>query len=271
MKISVIVPLYYGKKYIQNIVNMMRRNQEKCIDVADLELILVNDSPDEKISEDEWKGQKDFDIKLVSNQKNQGIHYSRVYGLSYATGQYIMFFDQDDIIADDYFVSQLKHMSKKCDVVVANGSAQYATYSKCLYRFAFMQWTVKHIWFYAKFDCRIISPGQCLIRKDSIPEIWKKNILKINGADDYFLWLLLLTRKCKFDINREKIYIHVYTTVNTSNDENKMKQSVIEMLSLVGKSISIKNQKRIGARISRRNGIIDSITKIVENMNRRNL
>lgn len=230
MKISVIVPLYYGKKYIQSIVNMMQRNQEKCIDVADLELIFVNDSPDEKISENEWKGQKNFDIKLVSNQKNQGIHYSRVYGLSYATGQYIMFFDQDDIIADDYFVSQLKHISKKCDVVVANGSTQYATYSKCLYRFAFMQWTVKHIWFYAKFDCRIISPGQCLIKSDSIPTAWKENILESNGADDYFLWLILLSSGAKFEINRKKLYTHVYTSINASLDNDKMKQSVKEVL-----------------------------------------
>ena len=268
MKISVIVPLYYGKKYIQNIINMMQNNQEQCQNIADLELIFVNDSPQEMISESEWKFQKNFDVKLICNQMNQGIHYSRVRGLSYATGQYIMFFDQDDIIGDNYFISQLKHMNTKCDVVVANGVAQYATYNKLLYRYAFMQWTVKHIWFYTKFGCRIISPGQCLIRRDAIPEIWKRRILHINGADDYFLWLIMLSNKCKFAINRNKLYTHIYTTINTSIDESKMNQSVLEMLEIAGENLSRKDRKRIRNGINQRKGITQRIIHIVESMNR---
>lgn len=50
-KISVIIPIYKGKRYIPNLIRMMEDNirfigQEES---AQIEMILVNDFPDEKI------------------------------------------------------------------------------------------------------------------------------------------------------------------------------------------------------------------------------
>ena len=42
---------------------------------------------------------------------------------------------------------------------------------------------------YLKVGTQIISPGQCLIKKKAIPEFWKTNLVRVNGADDYYLWL----------------------------------------------------------------------------------
>lgn len=229
MMISVIVPLYYGKKYISNILDMMLKNSEKLKNGQTLEIIFVNDSPDEAIETSCLSDIKGLKVKLYVNDKNRGIHYSRVKGLSHAKGSFVMFFDQDDKIEDNYFASQLEHI-QKADVVVANGIAQYPNYEKCLYRYWIMHWTVKHIWFYAKFDCRIISPGQCLIKRSSIPVVWKENILKYNGADDYFLWLVMLSDKKRFAVNRECLYHHVYTSDNASLDHSQMYRSASEML-----------------------------------------
>lgn len=266
IKISVIVPLYRGKKYIPAIVDMLQKNLEKNREVIDLELILVNDFPDETIQNTSWKTKKEIDIKLICNQKNQGIHYSRICGLEQASGEYVLFLDQDDKIADNYFISQLGNIGEN-DVVVANGFAEYAEYDKLLYRFGFMQQTVKYIWFYTKFDCRIISPGQCLIKREVIPDIWKTRVMKKNGADDYFLWLILLSRKCKFAINREKLYRHIYTSVNFSSEKEKMVQSVREMLDISEGCVSTRNRERIMKRIEKKNDFVSVITLIIEKLN----
>lgn len=249
---------------------MIQRNQEYINEVAELELILVNDSPEESLSMEDIKGTYDFKIQILCNEQNRGIHYSRVHGLKAATGEFVTFLDQDDVIADDFLKSQLEHMGKKDDVIVANGIAEYASYNKRLYRYAFMQLTVKHIWFYTKFDCRIISPGQCLIRKSSIPETWMKNIMTKNGADDYFLWLLMLSQGKRFGINRGLLYTHKYTSVNVSEDKDKMHQSVEEMLSFIGTEIGNGHSNNIKKRMydGDRNTIWSKMVRIVEKINR---
>lgn len=226
MIISVIVPLYKGHIYMERIIATMRKNAENISDEYQLELVFVNDYPEELIELEENKNgvTPNFRCILVTNSFNQGIHMSRVNGLENASGEYVTFLDQDDIISDHYFASQLR-VIRRADVVVANGMVQYPGYDKYLYKYRFMQWTVKHIWFYVTFNCRIISPGQCLIKRSSIPEEWKKNIIRRNGADDYFLWLLMLLKRNRFEVNRERIYTHVYTNENSSLDTNEMRES----------------------------------------------
>lgn len=261
--ISVIVPLYYGKKYIPDILNMMIKNSEKLEKNQFIEVLFINDSPDETVEIENIFNIKELTVKLFANDENMGIHYSRVKGLNHADGAFVMFFDQDDKIEDNYFASQLRHI-RKADVIVANGIAQYPEYDKMLYRYWIMQWTIKHIWFYAKFGCRIMSPGQCLIRKDSIPTVWKENILKNNGADDYFLWLVMLSSKARFEINREKLYNHVYTSVNASLDNNIMMESVKELIEKQ-QGISSKYCRMIEKRIMQEK---TGIVCLVERLNR---
>lgn len=232
-KISVITPLYRGKKYLPDIINMLLQNLEEGHGGFEIELILINDFPDEALSYDDIGQVHEIRVILLSNRENEGIHYSRVRGLSHASGEYIHFLDQDDRITGSFYSSQIQHMRKRDDVIVANGIAEYESYNKLLYRYRFMQWTVKSAWFYIKFDSRIISPGQCLIRKSSIPEIWRKNILKHNGADDYYLWLVMLSLGKKFGINRKVLYTHKYTAANVSSDSESMRMSVVEVLSVI--------------------------------------
>lgn len=230
MLVSVIVPIYYGKQYIVPIMRMLERNLQG-VGGGKAELILVNDSPEDTLSDTDIPQESSFSVYLLTNPQNCGIHYSRVQGLLKASGEWILFLDQDDKIDDGYLESQCIKLHKKTDVIVANGTAEYNDYTKVLYRYAFMQWTVKWLWTYALFDCRILSPGQCIIRKDSIPAEWKMYILENSGSDDYYLWLLMLTERKHFQINRDKLYTHVYTGVNASNNMAKMRCSVEEILS----------------------------------------
>lgn len=229
MRISVIVPLYNGKRYIDSILKMLIKNLNyDSSGRLELEVIFINDQPEEVINElyyvRKYASVKRLTLHIVENKVNRGIHYSRVRGLQMANGKWIHFLDQDDVISNNYYLSQLQHLQKG-DVIVGNGYSELEQGRRVLYKYSFMHETVKYLFFYLFFSCRILSPGQCLIRKKAIPHKWKKDIITQNGADDLYLWILMLLNHCKFKINRECIYLHKYTKVNFSLNIHKMKKS----------------------------------------------
>lgn len=223
MKVSIICPLYKGNKYIKNIINMIYENYisiRECNNIL-LELILVNDYPSEII---ECPQIEEFEIKLIQNKINSGIHYSRVCGLMQSQGDYVLFLDQDDEIECNYIKSQMEVIGN-ADAVICNGLNQGFSiyYSESMIKKA------------CKIDTyfngnNIVSPGQVLLKRASIPNEWQNYLLKNNGADDYFLWLLMFINGKKFVYNYKKLYNHKTTDNNTSNDLQVMMNSVFEVI-----------------------------------------
>ncbi len=91
MKVSVIIPIYNGEKYIYDMYESLK-NQT----FQDFEIIYVNDgsSDNSKKILDEIK-KKDSRVYVVS-QVNKGICASRNVGIKVSSGEYIIFLDQDD-------------------------------------------------------------------------------------------------------------------------------------------------------------------------------
>ena len=75
----------------------------------------------------------------------------------------------------------------------------------------------------------IRSPGQVLIRRASIPVYWSEQIMKNNGSDDAFLWILMLCKGARAAYNEELVYEHVYTGENTSGNNEAMLRSQMEV------------------------------------------
>ena len=244
MKISIIVPIYKGNRYIDNITTMVDNNYKTAIkELSDLslELILVNDYPDIAIEADSLNKTYDWEISINPNKVNQGIHQSRVNGLSVSTGNYITFLDQDDKIEDNFVLTQLKAI-KDCDIVVGNGYRMFGDNAKTIYRNSKKQKlaTVEKTYLYAANQ--IVSPGHCLIKKEAIPEEWLKYIVKDNGGDDLFLWMLMFSKNAKFAMNPECVYTHVDTGENVSLDINVMLKSADNCVELMRECGSIKKK-----------------------------
>lgn len=93
-KISIIVPVYNVKNYIDRVINCLI-NQT----YHNLEIILVDDGSTDGSSKlcDKYK-KKDNRIKVI-HQKNSGVSVARNVGLKHATGEYIGFVDSDDYIS----------------------------------------------------------------------------------------------------------------------------------------------------------------------------
>ncbi len=233
MKISVITPFYDGDKYMDGLVDSLLANARSLTKRGhELEVILVNDSPWKTLEAPHVEGQF---IRVITNKKNSGIHYSRVAGLSEAAGDYVMFLDQDDVIKDDALSKLLdKAASSSADVVVANALLEQSDGEKLLwYRNDYHKSLVGDLRTYLRIGIQIISPGQCLIKREAVPDFWKTHLMEKNGADDYFLWLLMLSAKKRFVYFDEPLYIHKYTSKNISADTTVTDESVYDFLDLL--------------------------------------
>jgi glycosyltransferase involved in cell wall biosynthesis len=138
-----------------------------------------------------------------------------------ARGEYILFLDQDDEIADDFIDSQLKRI-EDADVVVANGYRVFNDRKKLLYKKETIgRWLNKYDMF-VYGTCLIFSPGQCLIKRTSIPKEWCELLLTQNGSDDYLLWLIMLQKNNRFVFNNKPLYSHKEHENNFSTSSQNM-------------------------------------------------
>ena len=92
-KISVIVPVYNAEKYLSMTLNSIL-NQT----FSDFELICINDGSKDAslniLNEFQLKDKRLF----IINQENQGVSAARNNGITKACGEYIVFFDADDLM-----------------------------------------------------------------------------------------------------------------------------------------------------------------------------
>ena len=234
--VSVIVPIYNGTSYVEGIIKMLERNYSIDTEMK-IELIIVNDKPDDFVDLSSILT-KVLDVQVINHQENKGIHESRVDGLRAASGRYIVFLDQDDILEDNYLHSQLAQIQEG-DAVVCNGYTTDREYRGLIYpHFGRIEFCVDE-WSALVCDNRIISPGQVMIKKTAIPECWKRYILKKNGVDDYFLWISMFEKRAKFIINEDKIFTHTFCGNNLSNNYAKMKEAMEEFVEVLSKSTDI--------------------------------
>lgn len=215
MLISFIVPLYRGNKYVKGIVDNIvdnSRNLNKNSDVeASAEIIFINDCPEEKV--DIVKNPLVVST-LIEHKINGGIHRSRADGLERSSGDFVVFFDQDDLLSEDYLITQLDSLYREdADWVISNGI--YRT-NRIIYSDEQAVLDLLDNKHYFTDLTEIISPGQVLMKRSIIPDIWKENILKRNYCDDAFLWLLLKNSGIKSAFNDNIVYFHNEDGYNTS-------------------------------------------------------
>ena len=118
-KLSVVIPLYNCKKVISRAIKSIQNHN-----LLDLEIVLVDDfSTDETLSFVQAIQIEDPRIKIIKNQKNMGILYSRSIGAINSKGQYIFPLDSDDMFLDkDVFETVLNIADKgNYDIVEFKG------------------------------------------------------------------------------------------------------------------------------------------------------
>ena len=109
-KVSVIIPIYNDEKYLEQCLDSVIKQTYK-----NLEIILVDDGSTDRTPEIcEQYREKDSRIRVL-HKKNGGVGSSRNAGLAMATGDYVLFVDDDDFIYPEETETLYKLLKKNDD------------------------------------------------------------------------------------------------------------------------------------------------------------
>lgn len=99
IRFSVIIPVYNAAHTIERCVESIENNTYK-----NFEIILIEDGSSDESWEKCIELSERFDnIRIICNEENRGVSYTRNRGLKIASGEYTMFVDSDDWIDEHYY------------------------------------------------------------------------------------------------------------------------------------------------------------------------
>ncbi len=163
-QISIVMPVFNREKYIKYSVESILNQTFK-----DFEFIIVNDgSKDKTLSI--IKSYNDKRIKILNNETNKGIVFSRNRGLKAAQGKYIGMFDSDDIAMPEKFKIQYDFLENNPKIAMVGSWVKWIDRNGN---------TLKKRWKLTQSDKKIPAimlfrnyfiQSTVLIRKEAIPE-----------------------------------------------------------------------------------------------------
>lgn len=114
-KVSIIIPVYNSEKYIKKCVESILSQTYKNIEI----IIIDDESTDNSYEVIKELQQNNSDIIKIYTQSNSGVAITRNNGIKYATGDYIMFSDNDDYLDCDCIETYVNEAIKEdADIVI---------------------------------------------------------------------------------------------------------------------------------------------------------
>lgn len=110
MILSIIIPVYNVEKYIEKCI---RSCEAQDISTTEYEIIIVNDGSKDKSLEIIERVVDDYNNIIVINQSNQGLSGARNTGMRNAHGDYYMFVDSDDWIAENCLSKLIQKLERE--------------------------------------------------------------------------------------------------------------------------------------------------------------
>ena len=187
IKISVIIPIYNGGKYL-NISLRSVQNQK----MKDIEIIIVDDnSGDDSLEIIHNYMKNDKRIKLIENNETRRILFCKSMGVLNAKGKYIIEIDQDDMFIRDDAFDILFEESEKYDLDLLNFNYIYTNNSLDLQKVINHIKNINIIQKIPKPKFFILKENLCLLWGNIInADLYKKVI--------YNLWPIIINYKIIF-------------------------------------------------------------------------
>ena len=116
MTISIVIPVYKVAFYVEQCVQSVSKQLKD----VDAEVILVDDcGGDNSLSLACASFSRLSNVRVVRHDKNRGLSAARNTGLSVANGDYVLFVDSDDILADGCLskLASLAHEHLDADII----------------------------------------------------------------------------------------------------------------------------------------------------------
>lgn len=179
MKVSVLMPVYNGAKYLRPAVGSILSQT-----LEDFELLVVDDGSADQTLEI-LQSYQDKRLKIISNDQNRGVAHSLNRALDQAEGKYIVRMDSDDIAYPRRLEKQVAFLEQNPDIDLCGSSVNQFGVKKgvCHYPETHAGIEVQHL-----FNPAFIHSAVC----------WRRKALEKNHyryqeipptAEDYELWV----------------------------------------------------------------------------------
>lgn len=182
-RVTVIMPVYNGEKYIREAVESVL-NQT----YTDFLLLCIDDCSSDH-SVEILHQFRDTRMKVVQNQENKGIAYTRNRGLELAETEYIAFLDDDDIAMPYRLKHEIEYLDCHPEIQVVGGhQRQIDGQGNDLNK----QWSVclnpDYIRAYLLLNNTVVN-GSTMCRRDFLEEHHIRFKDDMCGAEDYLFWV----------------------------------------------------------------------------------
>lgn len=221
--ITVFMPVYNAEKYLKEAIDSIL-NQT----FENFELLIIDDgSTDESVKIIETY--TDQRIRLIHNDGNKGLPYTRNRGLNLARGKYLAIMDADDVSVKNRLEIEYNIMEKRSNLaVISSGKELLSNAGKSTYG-----WKEKlYSWIFYRKSSQIqmdlifhnVLVNSCsMIRMDFL----KNNKILYNEKcfvmQDYEIWTQISAKQGQFQIVRKALVQYRSHQDNISNRSRKDK------------------------------------------------
>lgn len=217
--------MLHGKFGLVSII-MAAYNAEKTIELAiesvlnqtysNFELLVINDcSKDGTAKLVEAFSAKDNRVRLISNEKNSGVSYTRKHGLEEAKGSWIAILDSDDAWTPEKLEKQIALQKRMNADLLFTGSAFMDSDGRPIdwYLHAPAEVTYRQL-----LKQNVLSNSSALVRK----ELYAKHYAIVDGMhEDFAIWLSILKEgKKAYGVDEPLL---IYRIAKSSKSGNKIK------------------------------------------------
>lgn len=226
-KITVVMPVYNGEKYLDMAINSIL-NQT----FTDFELIMVDDSSTDN-SVKIINSYQDQRIKLIKNNVNLGIPKSRNKCLQESLGEYVAFLDCDDYAYPSRLAEQFEFMEKNPDFGMVGSWVELMDENS---DFTGEVWKMEEP--EQKIPCRLLfhnyfANSAVFVRRSALCDV------EINGqffkedypnAQDYDLWVRISKKFKVWNIQKVLIKYRVHSSgasVKAANLVEKLASRIV--------------------------------------------
>ena len=114
-QVSIVMPVYNGEEYIKKTIESILSQT-----YSNYELLIIDDCGSDK-SMEIVRSVNDERIRIISNEQNSGIAYSRNVGIKNARGKYIALMDDDDLVPLDRLMLEYNYLEEHKEIDAVGG------------------------------------------------------------------------------------------------------------------------------------------------------
>lgn len=190
MQYSIIIPIYNAEATLRRCLDSLVGQQ-----FSDYELLLINDGSTDDSDAICREYANTYSCVRYFAKENGGVSSARNLGLEHAKGEYVLFVDSDDYVADNYFAA--------ISAAVKDTSPDLLLFGYCNLGDKSAEWSTGE--FYESTETGVAKQVSSALRRYLFSSLWNK-VFKREIINEYQLEF-----KSDLDIGEDQTYVFEYT------------------------------------------------------------